>query len=814
MTTEPSADRKTATMGHFEGVALSVPASANPPIAVAATAEPPAAKRSPNGTPPVTAVAPASSTDAPPVPSSEAPTHVNGSGHPTPVGTKRANDSEKASATPPPPQAFAVQVLKQNAAMPGTPPTYITVQGQQMVALPPGTTPPPGATILLAAQPAPPPPAPLQIPAPAPAGNVLPPSPVTQLPPFSNMTGMMAQIHLNPTAVPPPVTILSPGNQPTPSWSTPVLESLSVDPATLTDQLRVALRKLDAITAQAVKERNQMAEVARCLVADGTRMRDVGRRYLAIVKQLQGMVPVHVQVGVRMDLEEIGRIANDNSFLSQTPTQVNPSTPASGTIPVMPMVTSVPAPGIIKRGKTQSPPGESAKRRKESDDENKRRTTPSLSTSTSTTFPRSTGSSSSMSGAAALPSPTTPSGVTFAATNAAPPPHMPTPNASCASLSTTASSSTAVGLVVAQPPPVQQPPPPPPQQQPPQPPMPHPNAPMAGVLSAPPPQPQPAPAPAMQLIPAPAKLPKTLTLHSHIDNADVVCAMALSRPFKYLFTSSCGTIKIWDATQPTPSIVVASIECSAKSYIRALRITPDGKTLLAAGEFQEMAVCDIGVEKPVVVGRIPTPGVDTYSICVTADGRRAVTGGSDHGVHVWDVAGRCLIKTLKGHSAPVTSCTLSKDNQRIYSGSIDNTVRVWSLETGEPLEVFTFSSHVYSVDLDPLGLVLSAGLKDSIAHRPLHPPSPNSTPLAAAPHQTVPVEGCSWPTLRYHRGGGWFAGANTMGRLQVFRASDGALCGEVAEGEAILCAEVSACGGWVVTGGSGGGANVYRVAYE
>ena len=42
-----------------------------------------------------------------------------------------------------------------------------------------------------------------------------------------------------------------------------------------------------------------------------------------------------------------------------------------------------------------------------------------------------------------------------------------------------------------------------------------------------------------------------------------------------------------------------------------------------------------------------------------------------------------VLKVLEGHTDSVEAVAISTDGAKIVSGSWDNTVRVWSMETGE-----------------------------------------------------------------------------------------------------------------------------------
>ena len=67
-----------------------------------------------------------------------------------------------------------------------------------------------------------------------------------------------------------------------------------------------------------------------------------------------------------------------------------------------------------------------------------------------------------------------------------------------------------------------------------------------------------------------------------------------------------------------------------------------------------------------------------WSVAVSSDGQRIVSGSTDQTVRIWNAqTGEPIGQPLQGHTGPVWSVAISPDGQRIVSGSDDQTVRIW-----------------------------------------------------------------------------------------------------------------------------------------
>jgi WD40 repeat protein len=90
----------------------------------------------------------------------------------------------------------------------------------------------------------------------------------------------------------------------------------------------------------------------------------------------------------------------------------------------------------------------------------------------------------------------------------------------------------------------------------------------------------------------------------------------------------------------------------SRSFVSALRVTPDG-SLLAAAHAE--------------------PGSPTSA------------RNRDNAIRLWDVEASRLLGKLQGHLEPVDALAITADSRILCSGAEDGTIRLWSLPAGEAL---------------------------------------------------------------------------------------------------------------------------------
>ncbi|KIM23603.1 hypothetical protein M408DRAFT_252169 [Serendipita vermifera MAFF 305830] len=107
---------------------------------------------------------------------------------------------------------------------------------------------------------------------------------------------------------------------------------------------------------------------------------------------------------------------------------------------------------------------------------------------------------------------------------------------------------------------------------------------------------------------------------------------------------------------------------------------------------------------------------EVTSAVISSDGKRIFSGSRDNTIRIWDAeTGEVVVVPLKGHSDRIKSTSFSLDGKRVVSGSDDRTIRVWDIETGEtitgPLEGHT--KEITSVAISPDGKRIVSGSKDT-----------------------------------------------------------------------------------------------------
>ena len=120
-----------------------------------------------------------------------------------------------------------------------------------------------------------------------------------------------------------------------------------------------------------------------------------------------------------------------------------------------------------------------------------------------------------------------------------------------------------------------------------------------------------------------------------------------------------------------------------------------------------------------VAGEIGKPFVqighsrNVSSVAFSPDGQYLVSGDIDNTIKLWDVQSGKVIKIFNGHSNMVNSVAFSPEGLQLASGSGDKTVKLWDVRSGKLIKTFEGHSYgVYSVAFSPDGQYLVSGSRD------------------------------------------------------------------------------------------------------
>jgi len=154
-----------------------------------------------------------------------------------------------------------------------------------------------------------------------------------------------------------------------------------------------------------------------------------------------------------------------------------------------------------------------------------------------------------------------------------------------------------------------------------------------------------------------------------------------------------ATIRLWDVAtgkelrrfQPKSGMTGAWSGDRANE-VNSVAISADGRRALSGGVGAEVILWDLETGKE--IRRFSGHTGTIWAVCFSPDGRRALSGSIDHTVRLWDVDSGRQIRVFLGHTAWVHSVCFAPDGGRALSGSRDKTARLWDVDTGRELRIY------------------------------------------------------------------------------------------------------------------------------
>lgn len=209
----------------------------------------------------------------------------------------------------------------------------------------------------------------------------------------------------------------------------------------------------------------------------------------------------------------------------------------------------------------------------------------------------------------------------------------------------------------------------------------------------------------------------TLLGHSHI-----VKSVAFSPNGQILASGSWDkTIKLWDVNTGAEICTIIG----HRLQVNSVAFSPQGQILASAS-----------YDRTIRLWQIPTFADDLHrefknrpcysllstlsghawavlTVAFSPDGQILATGSDDNTIKLWEVNTGQLIYTLISHSWSVVAVAFSADGETLLSASCDKTVKLWRVSTAE--EIVTLSGHVDSVStiaVSQVAQLIASGSKD------------------------------------------------------------------------------------------------------
>ncbi|HUG35277.1 MAG TPA: hypothetical protein VMJ90_10950, partial [Anaerolineales bacterium] len=127
------------------------------------------------------------------------------------------------------------------------------------------------------------------------------------------------------------------------------------------------------------------------------------------------------------------------------------------------------------------------------------------------------------------------------------------------------------------------------------------------------------------------------------------------------------------------------------------------------------ALLDAAVASPQLLQFLPPGHTETVtSVAFSPDGKILASGSADDNILLWDMDTSQLIGQLPGHKDDVSSLAFSPDGKILASGSADATIALWDVEELQRIaHLKEHTSYVSSVAFSPDGKILASGGYDN-----------------------------------------------------------------------------------------------------
>jgi len=183
---------------------------------------------------------------------------------------------------------------------------------------------------------------------------------------------------------------------------------------------------------------------------------------------------------------------------------------------------------------------------------------------------------------------------------------------------------------------------------------------------------------------------------------DEIISICINPNANFLATADEYVIKIWEVN-------TGKFIHTLDEGILSMDFSPDGEKLIT-GLFDNKSIKLFELNSGKLLREFSVNSKEIFSVIITPDEKRFISGGHDNGITLWDMISGQYIRTFDGSDKHLYSVRLSPDGNQLVSGNLSSPVLLWDINSGQRIN--TFQDYGLGPCFSPDGGQIAYGVMD------------------------------------------------------------------------------------------------------